>query len=1301
MPLALASSLLSFAAPACLNRILAALAPPAPGDAPNPSSRTAALLYAIIMFFSALVKAEVDLFQLWTALRAQARARAIVMADVYAKALRRRTGQGGGASDGKVAQLMSADSMRISSVGDNIGMFLQVPVEAGLAVWGLYGLLGWPCFIGLAAAFATGPLQARLMRRGAALKRTMLGARDYRAERLGEFVGSIRHIKISASEPAWLSRILVAREAELGALLRSRRNETAVKVLAAAVPDLTLLVGLGSVALLSGRQLDVPTLFTSVVLFQMLQRPVAVLPEAGAALLEIRVALERVDAFLNEGEVEPRLSTLVEERVGTMSSRVAIVNGSFTYDAVDAQEAPADAAATNTSRTAKFSLTDITVDFPLGQLSLVYGPTGSGKTSLLMALLGEMICTNGKVHLTKGEHVVVEASGLYDGVAYASQNPFLQHETIQGNITFGSQFEQYRYDAVVQACALLADFAQLEAGDQTEIGEKGISLSGGQKARVALARAVYSRAKTVLLDDPLSAVDSHTAKHLFAKCLKGPLLRDRTVILVTHHVALCLPGAAHVVQLEGGRIRSQGNTNSLDKADVSNQLVNEIKDTPAEGMAGSAVYKRTIDTEAVAAPEVVHTKLVAMARPKGKLVADEVTAKGRVAWSVYCAYFNAVGWDTWVLLVALLLVARGLRVAERVFFSYWGASYRPVGGPAANAAAGDSLAAHAQIGLANAADFFGLAGNTLRGGGYLPFAPGMPSASDSVAPWLLVFVALSLASLLAVAAAVLAGLRGSLRASRSLFAGALTQISRAPFRYWDVTPSGRIASRFAGDFETVDGALGPLIVRCFELVLTFAVNFVTVATVEPVFALPALVLVAASAHMAAAFVRATRDLRRLASTARSSVFSQFSEALQGVVTIRAFGDERRFLATLQLQIDRLHACTYAGSIANRYLCWRFDVLGAAVVLAAAVVTVGAGASVGQAAVAISSAQALTSALYWLCREMTGLETNLNAVERVVELLNTPEEPADVVEGRRPPASWPSKQGGLAVENLVISYAEELPAVIKGVSFVVGPREKIGLVGRTGSGKSTIGLSLLRFAEPTSGRIVLDGVDISTIGVRDLRSRLTLITQEAVLFSGTVRSNLDPFNDHNDAACFDALERVGLIGSKSDQGSRTTSPVQSQTKLASDLNLTSLSSAFSRTSGSGQGTACLSVGLPDSVSAGGLNLSAGQRQLIAMARAVLRRSSVIIMDEATASVDLYTDELISRTIQEEFEGSMVLCIAHRLRTVAGMDKVLVLDNGKVVEYDSPKVLLTREGSTFRAMAKASSEWEDVKRIAGVE
>ncbi len=459
------------------------------------------------------------------------------------------------------------------------------------------------------------------------------------------------------------------------------------------------------------------------------------LPWCWSQLLEAKVSLDRIAAFLQEDEVEPWVSGLADDapRAKAASPRVAIVGGSFRYDEVDAnsdaeiqvgaaqlrvsagedpvraplEEAAAGPLAEATAETPlladdgqtaeaaaapeveaedKFELRDVTVEFPLGQLSLVCGPTGSGKTSLFMALLGEMICTQGEIHLPKAAHVVDETTGLYDGVAYASQLPWLQHDTIQGNILFGAPFEQDRYDAVVEACALQADFKQFEAGDQTEIGEKGISLSGGQKARVALARAVYSRARTVLLDDPLSAVDSHTAKHLYAKCLKGPLLRDRNVVLITHHVALCLKGAAYLVQMRNGTVTLQGATASLDKSQISADL---LEDPPEEDQAAQAQSvealaeteeaKKAVAAEQPAAIEAAGAETVVVpgggaaparpAAPSGKLITEEANAKGRVAGSVYYTYFEAVGWDTWLYLVLMMLAVRAIKVGERVFFS--------------------------------------------------------------------------------------------------------------------------------------------------------------------------------------------------------------------------------------------------------------------------------------------------------------------------------------------------------------------------------------------------------------------------------------------------------------------------------------------------------------------------------------------------------------------------------------------------------------------------------------------------------
>ncbi len=1039
------------------------------------------------------------------------------------------------------------------------------------------------------------------------------------------------------------------------------------------------------------------------------------LPWAWSQLLEAKVSLDRVEAFLAEDEVEPWVSALADDaHAKAISPRVAIVNGSFRYDQADADAdaeakdvaaqlkvtvddgpvtAPLEetavepmteptaetpllandgqtveaAAAPEVEAEEKFELRDITVEFPLGQLSLVCGPTGSGKTSLFMALLGEMICTKGEVHLPKAAHVVDETTGLYDGVAYASQLPWLQHDTIKGNILFGAPFEQDRYDAVVEACALQADFKQFEAGDQTEIGEKGISLSGGQKARVALARAVYSRAKTILLDDPLSAVDSHTAKHLFTKCLKGPLLRTRTVILITHHVALCLKGSAYLVQLRNGSVSLQGYTDSLDKSQITGELLEDGSDDEAtqpesvEALAETDEAKKAIEAEQPAAIEAAgaETAIVpgegatttGIATPGGKLITEETNAKGRVAGSVYYTYFKAVGWDTWFFLIAMMLVTRGIRIGERVFFSYWGSSYRIEAVPeyALYAARSQTLFASSEAAVSRL---------DLPHLGHLHWPQiNMPSASDNVVPWLLAFTCISLVSLTAFVSTILISFRGSFRASRILFNNALTRIAAAPFRYWDTTPSGRVINRFSSDFETIDSSLTDQIRHCLDLSFNFLVNLGVIAVISPAFIPPAIVIVAVYIKLASIFVRASRDLRRLSSNARSPIYSKFGEMLQGVVTVRAFGEERTFMRNLQKSINKFQSATYASTVANRYLCWRFDILGGTAILITTLLALLSGASPGKAAVSITSAQSLIQAIYWLCRILSMLETDLNAVERVTELLDTPQEAPAVLEGHRPPANWPSDQGSLAVEDLVISYAPGLPAVIKGASFVVGPREKVGLVGRTGSGKSTMALSLLRFTDPASGKIILDGVDITKIGLGDLRSRLTLIPQEAVLFSGTVRSNLDPFNEHTDAACLDALARVHLnnpdtasvrptpLGST--RNSRAPSRVASQTNLAVPGDNAS-SSGESETTKVATDTGRLAVTLDANVSPGGLNFSAGQRQLLAMARALLRRSKVIIMDEATASVDMETDQKIQSTIQEEFEDSMVLCIAHRLR-----------------------------------------------------
>ncbi|GAA6059991.1 hypothetical protein JCM10212_001149 [Sporobolomyces blumeae] len=1234
----------------------------------------------------------------------------------------------GSSSTGKIVSLMSADANKIAMQLMSLSSIVAAPFELIIAITFLYQLLGWTCLAGLSVLAISLPVNNLLVRRRIKIHRSMLSARDSRMEVINELFNAIRFVKYSADEQNWLRRVGEKRDIELNWMLKTRINNLFINVVWNFTPDLVMLISFACFTLILDKPLTVPIAFTSLALFALVRSPMSVLPMSITQLLQTYVSIQRLEQFFEEPEVDAWVSALRDERRSSPNdfSDVGIVNGHFKYSE-NATDQPngknkavvgtsthgagnGTATENGSSETSEpeepeFELRDITVSFPSGALTTITGPTGSGKSSLFLALLGEMTCLSGEIHLRKGsaETDLDSATGLYDGVAFAAQLPWLQHATIRDNILFGSKYEKDRYEATIEACALKPDLAMFDAADQTEIGERGISLSGGQKARVALARAVYSRAKTVLLDDPLSAVDSHTARHLFKNCLKGPLLEGRTVILVTHHISLCLPGAAYFVNVSDGRLEKQGWVADLDQSELQLELVEDdqeaqeiedVEQSDAKGMVTPSDRKEIEHAAAqTLAPPTTKTPaetsdstrapspaLGPDSMSKGKLVEEETRQTGRVKLAVYSLYLRSAGYWTWFFIFLLILAGRIFRVADRWWFRVWGESYH----------LSDTFFFRLFLPQQHQASLVAFDAQPIDSLN----APNFPSASDSVTFYLVGYGIICLINLAVVALGILAAFSGSFKASRTLFTNSLTRVVHAPFRHFDSTPVGRILSRYSQDMSTIDGSLMDQIRICMTHALSFTVQMGVLVVVSPYFIPPAILIISGYVYYSLMYVKTSRDLRRLESVARSPIFSKFGETLQGIVTCRAFGAERRFLGELYESVDKMLACAYLNGMSNRFLLFRFDSLGALAVIITTYLALSAGASPGLAALAITSAQALVQSVYWLCRFWSQLEVDLNAVERVTDLLSTPQEPAQIIEGHRPPAVWPSTVGGISIENLTIRYAPTLPAVIRDLSVDFAARSKIGLVGRTGSGKSTFATSLLRFVDPSEGRIVIDGIDVSTIGLHDLRRAITLIPQEAVLFAGTIRSNLDPFGQYTDVECLDVLERVGLASSSSLFATPSAGPSRPGSPPPEEA-IEEGADPVVKTVVSGR----LSVTLATPVSAGGHNFSAGQRQLLALARALLRRTSVIIMDESTASVDFETDEKIQHTIREGFADSLVITIAHRLRSIIDYDSILVLENGQLAEFDTPANLLRNRDGIFRAMCEKAADWTELKTTAG--
>ncbi|KAH9902650.1 P-loop containing nucleoside triphosphate hydrolase protein [Cubamyces lactineus] len=1209
------SATVGFVPPYALQRILTALADPTPG------AKNTAYLFAVVAFFANLSFAQVDINKLWFTRRCYERTRGQLFCALHYKALKRRDvgaqmskkegeeEEEGNADLGKIVNLMQGDAYAVALRFWQFSGFFLAPVRLVIAMIFLYRVVGWSAFAAVAIVFVVYILNYPLAKYDVYLMRQTWKARDKRMNVVNELWQNIRFLKFYGWEYRWSDRVREARESELRWQVKANVVDVMINFIWNWMPSATALTTFVCYTVIAGQRLTVATAFTAISLFSYLQGPMTEIPDQVFALLHAFVSMQRIERFLAEPEVPDWASSLKrpsEQSSENQEAEIGFEDATFEWD-VAPKEAPS-----------RFTLGPLNIRFPPGRLSLVSGPTGSGKSALLVALLGEMHCTGGQVLLNKAGH----------RIAYCAQNPWLEHATIRDNIIFGAGYgyDEARYRAVVDACALAKDFEIFPAGDMTEIGEKGITLSGGQRARIALARALYSPAKCILLDDPLAAVDLHTAQHIVKKALSGDFARDRTIILVTHHINLCLPIAAYLVELSAGSVLRQGMSSELQERGALDELV-EAEDTVEQDKTeASSATEVENEADLSAATQPVENK---QPEPSGKLVEEEARAEGRVSFRTYMTYIRAAGILSWILTVLLMILIRFINVGFQFFLARWGEAYEH----------DESIMGRLAIRVQDILD-------------------GLPPPDVNVIPWLMVYLYISIAGAFSMLAYISLGYYASLQASRSLFLSMLQRLSRAPARFFDVTPIGRILNRFTSDINTVDHALQSSGRAALSGTLNFIISFSVIISVVPSFAPFALFIAWLYIRLAPSYVRASRDLRRLESVSLSPAFAGFDELLRGLSHVRAFGVEARYQDRFYKRVDKFQTFDHVYWLIAGWLNWRYDCLGSVVVFLTTLFALWSDVSSGYAALVIVQAGVFANASRQLVRVLAQVELDFNSVERIVEYLEVPQEAPAIVDEKRPPAGWPTSNGELMVEDLVVKYAPHLPAVLKGLSFSVKPTEKVAVVGRTGSGKSTLAMSLLRVVEPAEGHIIIDGIDITTIGLEDLRSRITIISQDVSLFSGTLRSNLDPFDEHSDQECWDVLERCHL-----------TSILKGSLQRSQDS------------------AAALSLDMPISQTG---SLSAGERQLVAMARAILRRSNVVILDEATSQIDSELDDQIQRTIREEFAGAIVITIAHRLRTVLDYDRIMVLSAGEIVEFDSPSVLLRKPGGTFRELCRASTD-----------
>ncbi|XP_040531150.1 ATP-binding cassette sub-family C member 2 isoform X2 [Gallus gallus] len=1164
-------------------------------------------LYSILLFLTAMLQSlclqqYFNLcFQLGTNVRAS------LIAAIYKKALTMSSATRKESTVGETVNLMSADAQRFMDMANFVHQLWSSPLQIILSIVFLWGELGPSVLAGLAVMVLLIPINGFLVNKSKHIQVRNMKNKDERMKIMGEVLNGIKILKLFAWEPSFEKRINEIRACELKDLLKFSYLQSVSIFVFTCAPFLVSLASFAVYVLVDENNvLDAQKAFTSISLFNVLRFPMAMLPLVLSSMVQTNVSKERLERYLGGED----LDTSAIHHDSIPGSAVRFMEATFTWE-----------------HDGNAVIRDVTLDIKPGSLVAVVGAVGSGKSSLISAMLGEMENIKG--------HINIQGS-----LAYVPQQAWIQNATLKDNILFGSELDEARYQKVIKACALLPDLELLPAGDQTEIGEKGINLSGGQKQRVSLARAVYNDADIYILDDPLSAVDAHVGKHLFEHVL-GPkgLLQKKTRILVTHSISF-LPQVDNIVVLVAGAVSEHGSYSTLlANRGAFAQFLNSYgsqeegaaeETTAAAGLDGieeqgdesmepcveegpDDVVTMTLKREAsIHRKEFTRsistqstTSVKAQEEPnkiKGqRLIEKEAVETGKVKFSMYLRYLRAVG----------------LGFSFCVAMSY-------VGEYAAYVGTNLWLSAWTDDAERYRNETYPVQQRDLRIG---------------------VFGALGVSQALFLFLATILSSHGAMRASRIVHEQLLSNILRVPMSFFDTTPTGRIVNRFAKDIFTVDETI-PMSFRswlnCFMGIIS---TLLMIALATPFFTVVIVPLGIFYYFVLRFYISTSRQLRRLDSVTRSPIYSHFGETVSGLSVIRAYGHQQRFLQQNERTMDINQKSVYSWIVSNRWLAIRLEFVGSLVVFFSALLAVISRNSLegGIVGLSVSSALNVTQTLNWLVRVSSELETNIVAVERVHEYTKVKRE-APWVTDKRPPHSWPSK-GEIQFVDYKVRYRPELELVLQGITCSIGSTEKVGVVGRTGAGKSSLTNCLFRVLEAAGGKIIIDGLDIATIGLHDLRQNLTIIPQDPVLFTGTLRMNLDPFDQYTDEEVWKALELAHLKAYVQELPER----------------------------------------LQHVVSEGGENLSVGQRQLVCLARALLRKAKILILDEATAAVDLETDHLIQTTIRSAFADCTVLTIAHRLHTIMDSNRVMVMHAGKIVEFDSPEKLLQKQ-SVFSAMAK---------------
>lgn len=1275
----------------------------------NPPSIGKGVGYAIGVTLMIAVASYFMNMMLYYSMMMGAQCRAVLSHSIYKKSLNLSAKSRLKYTNGQITNLLGTDCHKVDFCLGFFHFSWTFPVSMAIAIVILIVNLGPAALVGIAVIIICIFAVAFIMRTVMNQRRIVTALTDRRISMMKEILQSMRVIKFYAWEMPYKEKVMEIRREELKGVKKMLVIRNALNAIFVGVPTIASMLSF-VVMFKTGRDLDPAKVFSSLSLFNLLRMPLMLLPLSTSTSVDAFVALRRIQGFLLADELKNYI--IEDPSIKEDGFSIQLKDASFKWrddddkvvdndkptevkgvkddtenESSEASEKPykgeshikhdspnlnpggaltttaynidntsiTETADSESSNGETFTgLTDINLDVPTGSFIVITGAVGSGKSSLLAAIAGLMVKTSGSVTVA-GEMIF-------------SPSPWVHNATIRDNILFGQPFDQAKYDKVIDCCALQRDFEILPGGDATEVGERGITLSGGQKARISLATMAYRNPAIILLDDVLSAVDSHVGKHIMEKCILDHM-GSSTRLLATHQLSL-IDSADKIIFLDGSGTIKVGTADELKKTEPEFAHLMEFGSKQEEEEEEEvAPYDLPLDTavsrvsrnsfqelEVVKSGEVMdaETPIVdeltraaticslherdqknasetvvevsgdpASSQDKtnaGKLIQTEGRSVKAVPLKVYLTYIKYgggfLGYAVLPLFLALLIIAVFVMLFTNVWLSYWTEGKWP------QYSAGMYIGIFVMFGILTCVLFF------------------------------LCFYTLTTI--------------GN-NATSKMHIDAVDGILHAPMSFFDTTPLGRIMNRFSKDTDTMDNEISDQ-TRLFLLTLSQIIGIMILCIIYlPWFAIavgPLLFIY----HCISSYYRSTaREVKRLDSVNRSHVFSHMQESLTGVFNIAAYGNKLTFIKKNEWAIDNMNSAYFLTIANQRWLAFRVDLVGFSLCFVIAMLSVTGQFSISPSAagLVLSYILQIVGMMTLMVRESAQVENNMNTVERVFQYsYDVPSEAPSHIPETAPPESWPAG-GGLKFEDVSMSYRPGLPLVLKDININVLPGEHVGICGRTGAGKSSIMNALYRLSELSSGKVEIDNVDISAIGLNDLRSKLSIIPQDPVLFNGTIRSNIDPFGQRDDAQLWDALRRSWLV----EEGDAA------------------------RLKAGGVDNNMVKFHLDQHVDEDGSNFSLGERQLLALARALVRMSRILILDEATSSVDYETDAKIQSTIVQEFAHCTILCIAHRLRTILNYDKIMVLDAGSIVEFDTPYRLYIKDGGVFRGMCLQSGITEE--------